>query len=204
MLQSRFYQSFSSTLSRLAVNQKHGSISVTCMRMVLHGWPEWNLALVGTWFKGVQGVGTIFARKHLEYLHLLSSSVARPTYCESQHFAKRPHNAIIDLAGRTGHISFPRKISRCAGKSSNKHAKVFRRFRSRFLPLQAFVANQINQLTCFMLEIPNSTCATNLTSECLCADAALNAAVGACASKTCSVYELLRKRTQQRVVVLTR
>ncbi|KAF2442465.1 hypothetical protein P171DRAFT_392365 [Karstenula rhodostoma CBS 690.94] len=49
-------------------------------------------------------------------------------------------------------------------------------------------------LTCFMSEIPKSTCATNLTSECLCTNAALNAAVGACSMKTCTVYELFQTK----------
>ena len=48
-----------------------------------------------------------------------------------------------------------------------------------------------------MQELPKSTCATNLTSECLCSNDALNAAVAVCAQKTCTVYELLRKRTLQ-------
>ncbi|RMZ66270.1 oxidase [Pyrenophora seminiperda CCB06] len=47
------------------------------------------------------------------------------------------------------------------------------------------------QLGCFMQELPKSTCATNLTSECLCSNDALNAAVAVCAQKVCTVYELL-------------
>ncbi|EOA83099.1 hypothetical protein ACJQWK_00584 [Exserohilum turcicum] len=49
-------------------------------------------------------------------------------------------------------------------------------------------------LMCFMQAIPTSTCATDLTSECLCSNTALNAAVGACAKKTCTVYELLQTK----------
>ncbi|KAF2853376.1 hypothetical protein T440DRAFT_418381 [Plenodomus tracheiphilus IPT5] len=49
-------------------------------------------------------------------------------------------------------------------------------------------------LACFTLEIPKSTCATNLTSECMCTNTALNAAVGACAMQSCTVYELLQTK----------
>jgi hypothetical protein len=49
-----------------------------------------------------------------------------------------------------------------------------------------------------MEELPKSTCATNLTSQCLCTNEALNLAVGACAQKTCTVFELMRKYTSQR------
>ncbi|OAF99007.1 uncharacterized protein CC84DRAFT_1191485 [Paraphaeosphaeria sporulosa] len=49
-------------------------------------------------------------------------------------------------------------------------------------------------LACFMSEIPKTTCANNLTSECLCTNEALNAAVTLCASKTCTVYELLQTK----------
>ncbi|EFQ89000.1 hypothetical protein P3342_009549 [Pyrenophora teres f. teres] len=49
-------------------------------------------------------------------------------------------------------------------------------------------------LACFIQELPKSTCATNLTSECLCSNDALNAAVAVCAKKTCSVYELLQTK----------
>ncbi|KAH7070327.1 hypothetical protein BKA63DRAFT_75039 [Paraphoma chrysanthemicola] len=49
-------------------------------------------------------------------------------------------------------------------------------------------------LACFTSEIPQSTCATNLTTACMCTNAALNAAVGACASQTCTVYELLQTK----------
>lgn len=47
------------------------------------------------------------------------------------------------------------------------------------------------QLVCFTKELPKSSCATDLTSECMCTNDALNAAVAACAMKTCTVYELL-------------
>lgn len=53
-------------------------------------------------------------------------------------------------------------------------------------------SDRFTQLACFTLEIPNSTCATNLTAECMCTDTALNAAVSVCSMKTCTVYELLR------------
>ncbi|KAF4310829.1 hypothetical protein SLS57_009897 [Botryosphaeria dothidea] len=46
-------------------------------------------------------------------------------------------------------------------------------------------------LVCFTKELPKSSCATDLTSECMCTNDALNAAVAACAMKTCTVYELL-------------
>ncbi|KAH8711866.1 hypothetical protein GQ44DRAFT_690083 [Phaeosphaeriaceae sp. PMI808] len=49
-------------------------------------------------------------------------------------------------------------------------------------------------LACFVQEIPKSTCATNLTSQCLCANTALNTAIGACAKNTCTVYELLQTK----------
>ncbi|KAF9736285.1 hypothetical protein PMIN02_006432 [Paraphaeosphaeria minitans] len=49
-------------------------------------------------------------------------------------------------------------------------------------------------LACFLSEIPKSTCANDLTSECLCTNDALNAAVTICASKTCTVYELLQTK----------
>ncbi|KAF9699389.1 hypothetical protein EKO04_002689 [Ascochyta lentis] len=49
-------------------------------------------------------------------------------------------------------------------------------------------------LACFKLEIPKSTCATDLTSECMCTNAALNEAVGACSIKTCTAYELLQTK----------
>lgn len=48
------------------------------------------------------------------------------------------------------------------------------------------------QLACITSELPKSTCATNLTPECMCTNVALNAAVGLCAMKTCTVFELLR------------
>jgi hypothetical protein len=54
-------------------------------------------------------------------------------------------------------------------------------------------SNPYIQLACFMEVIPTSTCATNLTSACLCTNTALNAAVGVCSQKTCTKYELLRK-----------
>ncbi|KAJ4983425.1 CFEM domain-containing protein [Stagonosporopsis vannaccii] len=49
-------------------------------------------------------------------------------------------------------------------------------------------------LACFTLEIPQSNCARNLTTECMCTDVALNAAVSACAQKSCTVYELLQTK----------
>ncbi|EUC45108.1 hypothetical protein COCMIDRAFT_96449 [Bipolaris oryzae ATCC 44560] len=49
-------------------------------------------------------------------------------------------------------------------------------------------------LACFMEVIPTSSCATNLTSACLCTNKALNAAVALCASKTCTKYELLQTK----------
>ncbi|KAH7397235.1 hypothetical protein BKA66DRAFT_408993 [Pyrenochaeta sp. MPI-SDFR-AT-0127] len=49
-------------------------------------------------------------------------------------------------------------------------------------------------LACFASELPKSSCATNLTTECMCTSVALNAAVGACAMKTCTVYELLQTK----------
>jgi hypothetical protein len=50
------------------------------------------------------------------------------------------------------------------------------------------------KLACFAEELPKSTCATDLTSQCLCTNVALNAAVAVCARKTCTVFETLRKR----------
>ncbi|KAF1933714.1 CFEM domain-containing protein [Didymella exigua CBS 183.55] len=44
------------------------------------------------------------------------------------------------------------------------------------------------------MAIPQSGCVKNLTSECLCTDVALNVAVGVCAQKTCTVYELLQTK----------
>ncbi|KAG9193505.1 choline dehydrogenase [Alternaria panax] len=49
-------------------------------------------------------------------------------------------------------------------------------------------------LACFMQELPQSTCARNLTSECLCSNDALNAAVAVCSQKTCTIYELLQTK----------
>ncbi|KAF1846063.1 uncharacterized protein K460DRAFT_431062 [Cucurbitaria berberidis CBS 394.84] len=49
-------------------------------------------------------------------------------------------------------------------------------------------------LACFTLEVPKSTCARNLTSACMCTNTALNAAVGACAMKSCTRYELLQTK----------
>ncbi|CAN9087251.1 unnamed protein product [Alternaria alternata] len=49
-------------------------------------------------------------------------------------------------------------------------------------------------LACFMEELPKSTCATNLTSECLCTNDALNAAVAVCSQKTCTIYELMQTK----------
>lgn len=45
-----------------------------------------------------------------------------------------------------------------------------------------------------MEELPKSSCATDLTSECMCTNDALNAAVGVCAMQTCTVYELLQTK----------
>ena len=46
-----------------------------------------------------------------------------------------------------------------------------------------------------MEELPKSTCATDLTSQCLCTNTALNLAVAACSQKTCTIYELMREYT---------
>ncbi|KAJ8117815.1 hypothetical protein OPT61_g1079 [Boeremia exigua] len=48
------------------------------------------------------------------------------------------------------------------------------------------------QLTCFALEIPSSTCATDLSLECICADAALESALSPCLMNTCTVFEQLQ------------
>ncbi|KAF2824765.1 hypothetical protein CC86DRAFT_296370 [Ophiobolus disseminans] len=47
-------------------------------------------------------------------------------------------------------------------------------------------------LTCIANELPKSRCATNPTSECLCTDKALTAAVTVCAMRACTVYENLQ------------
>jgi hypothetical protein len=60
---------------------------------------------------------------------------------------KQPHYAIINFAGRTGRISSPRKISERAGKFGEQHARVFRRFRSRFLPFQVFLLTESTSWT---------------------------------------------------------
>ncbi|OJD31451.1 cfem domain-containing protein [Diplodia corticola] len=49
-------------------------------------------------------------------------------------------------------------------------------------------------LTCFTKELPLSTCATNLTSACMCSNDELNAKVGVCAMQTCTVAELLQTK----------
>ncbi|KAI4650544.1 hypothetical protein J4E93_002900 [Alternaria ventricosa] len=45
-----------------------------------------------------------------------------------------------------------------------------------------------------MEELPKSTCATDLTSQCLCTNTALNLAVAACSQKTCTIYELMQTK----------
>jgi hypothetical protein len=52
----------------------------------------------------------------------------------------------------------------------------------------------LKQLACFAEELPKSVCATDLTSQCLCTNVALNAAVAVCAKKTCTIFETLRKK----------
>ncbi|KAL5120690.1 hypothetical protein ACEQ8H_001439 [Pleosporales sp. CAS-2024a] len=49
-------------------------------------------------------------------------------------------------------------------------------------------------LDCFNQELPESTCATNLTAECLCTSDTLNLAVAACAQQTCTLHELLETK----------
>ncbi|KAI8933501.1 hypothetical protein NX059_009238 [Plenodomus lindquistii] len=49
-------------------------------------------------------------------------------------------------------------------------------------------------LECFTQQIPESTCAANLTAPCLCTNEALNAAVGLCAMQSCTVYEQLQTK----------
>ncbi|KAL0256750.1 hypothetical protein SLS55_009147 [Diplodia seriata] len=55
-------------------------------------------------------------------------------------------------------------------------------------------------LTCFTKELPKSSCATNLTSACMCSNDELNAAVQVCAMKACTVAELLGKHNSAAVL----
>ncbi|KAH6229664.1 hypothetical protein HBI53_038060 [Parastagonospora nodorum] len=62
-------------------------------------------------------------------------------------------------------------------------------------PLQALAEHMPKcSLACFVQELPLSTCATKLTSACLCSNNALNLAVAACSKQTCTMYELLQTK----------
>lgn len=49
-------------------------------------------------------------------------------------------------------------------------------------------------LACFAQQLPESACATELTSACLCNDHSLNTAVAACSQAACTTYELLQTK----------
>jgi hypothetical protein len=107
---------------------------------------------------------------------------------------KTSHHEIVDFAGLAGSLYWLCSSPGCASSFGETYAQVFRTF---VRTSAVFDTNMFIQLACFAQEIPKSTCATDLTSECLCTNTALNAAVGACSMQTCTKFELLRKTSPQ-------